>query len=939
MRRLTCTVFVLLGAILFLHEIHAQEPVDFNTQIAPIFTRYCMGCHNDDDLEGEFSLASYDALMKGAPNGPAVLAEDPDNSLLIRLITATDETRMPPKEEQAPTPDEVALLKLWIEQGAKGPQGQEPDRLTIRVPAITSHTSRSPVTSLDWSNDLLAVARYGEVKISQVVLSDQVENGVQSLEWKEVQRIADFPGKVTAVHFYNDSQRIVTASGVTGLGGIVTLWDWQQGTRLRDFKGHKDIILDAEVSPQGDILATSSYDKKIILWNIETGEQLHSLNEHNGAVYDICFSPDGTLLASASADDTCKIWRVSDGDRLDTLGQPLKEQYTISFSPDGKFVAAGGADNRIRVWQVLSTEKARVNPLVYARFAHEGPVLKLAYSSDGSKLVSVAEDRTVKVWETKQYTELKLIKDSVDISMALAIDPTGEAFVLGRMDGSLDYQKLDVKSVPRESIHKSEVATPVVAGTSMNDVAETEPNTTPEQAQQVPVPAKITGVIHTEGTPDQDCFKFSALQGQEWVMEVNASRSKSPLDSYVEILHEDGTPVERLQLQAVRDSYFTFRGKDANQAGDFRIFNWEEMELNDYLFANGEVVKLWLYPRGPDSGFDVYPGTGNRFTFFDTTPIAHALGEPCYIVKPFAPEQELIPNGLPVFKLYYNNDDESMRQFGNDSKVHFTAPEDSNFVVRIKDVRSYQGSDFKYTLNIRPREPDFSVKLTDKKLTVFIGSAQEMRFTVNRLDDYQGPIAIELSGLPPGFQSTSPIIIEAGQREAMGVISCNATAKTLDPETLKNIKIMASATIRDQVVSHAVGAFEELKVEEKPKVVITIVPAESGVQPIANEPGKPAEYVIHPGETIMLKLKVERNEFDGEVSLGKEDSGRNTPHGVYVDNIGLNGLLLLQGQNEREFFITATKIVTEQSRLFHLKTDAAGGHVSLPILLHVQPKE
>ena len=77
-------------------------------------------------------------------------------------------------------------------------------------------------------------------------------------------------------------------------------------------------------------------------------------------------------------------------------------------------------------------------------------------------------------------------------------------------------------------------------------------------------------------------------------------------------------------LQAVRDSYFTFRGKNDSETGDFRVFNWDEMHINDYFYANGEVVKFWLFPRGPDSGFVSYPGRGPRWGYFDT----HAAG-PC----------------------------------------------------------------------------------------------------------------------------------------------------------------------------------------------------------------------------------------------------------------------------------------------------------------------
>ena len=83
---------------------------------------------------------------------------------------------------------------------------------------------------------------------------------------------------------------------------------------------------------------------------------------------------------------------------------------------------------------------------------------------------------------------------------------------------------------------------------------------------------------------------------------VTAARSKSKHDSRIEVLDTAGAPLERVVLQAVRDSWFTFRGKDSNQSDDFRVQNWREMELDEYLYAGGEVVKLWHYPRAPDSG-------------------------------------------------------------------------------------------------------------------------------------------------------------------------------------------------------------------------------------------------------------------------------------------------------------------------------------------------
>ena len=94
---------------------------------------------------------------------------------------------------------------------------------------------------------------------------------------------------------------------------------------------------------------------------------------------------------------------------------------------------------------------------------------------------------------------------------------------------------------------------------------------------------------------------------------------------------------------------------------------------------------------------------------------------------------------------------------------------------------------------------------------------------------------------------------------------------------------------------------------------------------------------IRPGQTITAKVKAVRHNFTGRIELGGDDSGRNLPHGLYVDNIGLNGLLIIEGQTERDFFITASKIAPPGVRRFHLRATADGGQASPAVVIRVLP--
>ena len=92
---------------------------------------------------------------------------------------------------------------------------------------------------------------------------------------------------------------------------------------------------------------------------------------------------------------------------------------------------------------------------------------------------------------------------------------------------------------------------------------------------------------------------------------------------------------------------------------------------------------------------------------------------------------------------------------------------------------------------------------------------------------------------------------------------------------------------------------------------------------------------IRPGQTVSAKLWIERGENKADISFGGDDSGRNLPHGCYVDNIGLSGLLIPAGQSSREVFITAAPWVLPQSRVFHLRAKVDGNPTTLPILIRV----
>ena len=106
-------------------------------------------------------------------------------------------------------------------------------------------------------------------------------------------------------------------------------------------------------------------------------------------------------------------------------------------------------------------------------------------------------------------------------------------------------------------------------------------------------------------------------------------------------------------------------------------------------------------------------------------------------------------------------------------------------------------------------------------------------------------------------------------------------------------------------------------------------------EPPELEPPVIPEVVLAPGSTTTCKLSIERRNFTGGVQFDVND----LPHGVIVDNIGLNGILIPAGQDQQTVFLTAASWVPETDRLFFAVTQGIGGQASLPVWLRIRNHE
>ncbi|MEO8313221.1 MAG: c-type cytochrome domain-containing protein [Pseudomonadota bacterium] len=92
----------------------------FANVVNPSLQQRCSTCHNNSKRSGEFSVISYESIMKGGENGAVIVSGDPEQSDLFRRVSlAHDDDEFMPKDGKTPlSDDQVKAIRWWIQAGA-----------------------------------------------------------------------------------------------------------------------------------------------------------------------------------------------------------------------------------------------------------------------------------------------------------------------------------------------------------------------------------------------------------------------------------------------------------------------------------------------------------------------------------------------------------------------------------------------------------------------------------------------------------------------------------------------------------------------------------------------------------------------------------------------------------------------------------------------------
>ncbi|MFN2298497.1 MAG: WD40 repeat domain-containing protein [Anaerolineales bacterium] len=229
------------------------------------------------------------------------------------------------------------------------------------------------------------------------------------------------------------------------LDGSLVAWNPADGSRMTSVQEFQNPPISMGFSPDGKRLVAGSRDGKLIMWDTRTGHADYDLEGHSDDVKSIYFAPDGKSFASGSKDRTIIIWNAETGQKKATVKRDQGQVYAVAYSPDGKRLASGFHKNTLNFLD--PTNGNVINFVHFGRLSETPRVKALAYSADGTRIMTLLEDNyhmvsAVEALDTTSRGLLHLVENDKFHSHAIAFSRDSRYFLICT-DDHIDLWELE----------------------------------------------------------------------------------------------------------------------------------------------------------------------------------------------------------------------------------------------------------------------------------------------------------------------------------------------------------------------------------------------------------------------------------------------------------------------------------------------------------------
>lgn len=250
-----------------------------------------------------------------------------------------------------------------------------------------------------------------------------------------IQKVAQFHGHKGPVYdllpSYRPGHLLSSASE-----GIVAEWnlETEEATAIAQSPGP---IFSMCIIPERNLLLLGLESGDILFTDLKTRKTLRRVQLHKKAVFNFLPLPDGQTVLASGADGALSLWNLDQLDHIHYQAISKSSVRSLVLHPNGNQILSGSSDQQIRVFDLGLN-------LLKSWKAHELSVFRLAFSQDGSTLLSTGRDAHLCSWDVNADYQLlhSVPAHTYTVNdIALPTDP-GIAFT-GSMDKSIKMWRID----------------------------------------------------------------------------------------------------------------------------------------------------------------------------------------------------------------------------------------------------------------------------------------------------------------------------------------------------------------------------------------------------------------------------------------------------------------------------------------------------------------
>ena len=165
---------------------------------------------------------------------------------------------------------------------------------------------------------------------------------------------------------------------------------------LRVYLGHTDEVNGVKWDPTGRYLASCSDDCTAKIWDVssERTDPLFDLKDHAEEIYTLKWSPVTTgqppLLATASFDGKVILWNIEDGSRYRVFDRHRDSVYSVCFSPSGDYLASGALAGQMYIWDIKANSHIK-------SYQGTGDIFEVAWNKEETRVAGCFSSNAVAI--------------------------------------------------------------------------------------------------------------------------------------------------------------------------------------------------------------------------------------------------------------------------------------------------------------------------------------------------------------------------------------------------------------------------------------------------------------------------------------------------------------------------------------------------------------